>query len=241
MPIQGPSKGRVSTALAMAGIGVTVMGASAVYPIVGVTLLVVAIGIVIWPMVVKSTRALETISFDYMPGSPQGNPLQEGWKVAYGPVEQMPEFQVVQDPMERDSLEMIAHPNYAIQYMLSPATAAATRRVRLAIRYSDATMFWLLVQLSSKNGTNRVDRQLKIKLQGGSPRRPEQHPDYPSERTAWVPARALGDGWVALDLDVRELVSLAWGGDGWVHNALRGIQLRGNIAVSPIAMLEPWW
>lgn len=217
------------------------MGGTAVFPVVGVGLLIVAAGTAIWPMVVRSTRVLETIAFDYMPGSPKGNPLGAGWTIAYGGDVQPPEFDVVQDPTRSYGLQMTAPAGCAIQYMVSPATAAASQRIKLAIRYSETAMFWLLVQLLPKNGTGPINRQLKIKLQGGSPRQPEQHPEVKNERTAWVASKPLGNGWAALDLNIREMVDLAWGKEGLVHDTLRGVQLRGTVAVSPIVLLERWW
>jgi hypothetical protein len=191
------------------------------------------------PKDVKPNLLLEEIRFDYMPGSPLGDPLANGWKIAYGGESgQPPEFSIEQDPRGQDGLEMQAHPGYAIQFLLGRATAAATQTVKLSIRYSDTAMFWLLVQLASKRGTRTVNRQMKIELQGGNPRPPEQHPDFPSEQIVRVPGDPLGNGWVALDLDVVQLAEAAWGQQGWVHDTLLGIRLRGNVAVSPISMIR---
>lgn len=200
--------------------------------------------IVVWPDLKNLTqqRALEQIRFDYMPGSPAGNPLENGWKVAYAEdhPDNPPEFGVPYDEQGRDGLEMLARRRFAIHYQMKPATAVAAKRVRLAINYSDGAMFWLLVELSSK-GNRRVERQLKIELQGASPRRPEQQPEYPRERTVWVPSKPLENGWAALDLRVAELVTEAWGNEGYALDRLCGVQLRGVIAVSPITLMQSWW
>lgn len=236
-----PQPASIGLGISVASVGVTMMGGFATYPRIGIALIVVGIVIAVWPLMRRPTLVLETIAFDYMPGSPKGNPLNEGWTVVCGGDEPPPpKFDVIQDPTGAYGLEMTDAPGCAIQYIVSPAIAVATERVRLRIKYSAASMFWLLVQLSAKNGANTFTRQLQIRLEGGSRRQPEQHPEVIKERTVWVASKSLGQGWVALDLNVRKLVDLAWGKDGLALNVLHGVQLRGTVAVSPISMLARW-
>jgi hypothetical protein len=136
---------------------------------------------------------------------------------------------------------MRAHAGYAIHHMFSRASAAATQRIRLAIKHSDTSMLWVLVQVSSGDGTRSVNRILKIDLQGSHPRPPEQHQTVTQEKIVWVPSKPLGDGWVDLDVRVPELVHSAWGKEGWKHNSVRGLQLHGNVAISPISLMKWLW
>jgi hypothetical protein len=185
----------------------------------------------------RAPTQLGQIRFDYLAGNPPGNPLEHGWRVAYmHDPGHLPTFTVPREVHGRHGLMMRAHAGYAIGYLIPPGTAQATRRLRFSVKYSDSSMLFLLLQLVSPDRRWAVVRELKIQLQEAHPRRPEQHPTGPKEDIVWVEGTALGEGWVALDLRLHHLVQVVWASEALQFDLLRGIRLRGDIAISPISL-----
>lgn len=58
------------------------------------------------------------------------------------------------------------------------------------------------------------------------------------EWTLPVSGETLPNGWRQFDIPLRDAVRQTWGSDGWTFRGLSSIQLRGNLAISPIECYE---
>jgi len=171
------------------------------------------------------------IVFGYLPSSP----LSNGWKLAYRDTEAEPTFASPSDVPGACGLSMDVKHKYAIDYELPQRTQLANE-LELAIKYDADAMFYIIVNVTSRDGSQRDYGWLNIRL-GNAPSR--QHKDYPKEFVVFVTAERLGNGWVRMRLRLPEIVRAAMGSRGWVYDSVKAIRLRGCISVSPIKFFSP--
>jgi len=166
------------------------------------------------------------IGFRYLPSSPLAN----GWEVVYQDADARPAFTSPEAPGV-GGLTMDVKKRYAIHYNDLPQRAQSVDEIELAIKYGEDAMFHIIVNVTSRDGSQRDFGHIKILL-GNAP--PRQHKDYPKEYLVYVTPERLSNGWVRMQLRLPEIVTAAMGIQGWVYDSVQTIQLRGCISVSPI-------
>lgn len=175
--------------------------------------------------------SMGTIGFEYLPASP----LQKGWKKAYTPEAQAT---FTTDHDIADSLQMETQGGFAMDHVVPPHAVLASR-LRFTAKYTDTTMIFAYVDVSTKNGEQRNVVWLKIYY--GEPRAIRTPGDWHNpqaslpEQTIYFPAQTLSLGRLMFDIDLREIVRQSIGDQGWVYKGIRKIRLRGDLSISPIA------
>jgi hypothetical protein len=188
------------------------------------------------PAQARSNDLIYEIGFDYLPASPLDD--GKGWKRAYG--SGTPSFRT--DPDFPGSLVMdVTNGEFAMDHRVPPH-ATLCDRLELTIKYTQSTMIFTGIDVTSRDGSQR--KKVWIKYYPGN-RPPEQTKDAPHdpstqlpEQTVWITPELLHNGWMAFAIALPETVTRALGAQGWVYNSLWAIRLRGLLSISPIRALK---
>jgi hypothetical protein len=164
------------------------------------------------------------IRFDYLPASPLGN----GWTWAYrnrkassAPILKAP-------PAETpgaNGLAMVAPYEHAIEHSI-PAVERVCDELELAVKYQDDAKLYVLVNVTSRDGSQRESHWLNIQPGDSSP---TQDSSYSKEYIVPVAPQLLGDGWMRMRLRLPALVNACSGEKGWIFDSAERIRLRGCI------------
>jgi hypothetical protein len=181
----------------------------------------------------RTKRTIYEINFDYLPALPTKN----GWDFVYG-LETNPSFNAPQDDLAKGGLELFCpYKTYKIKHIVPEPYATLTDELELAIKYGRDAMFWVEVNVTSRDGISENDCRLLKIVVGHKP--PFELKDYPKEHVVSVMPDPLQNGWVGFRLRLSDLVAAAVGKLGYVFCSIKTIQLRGCISISPIKFLSP--
>jgi hypothetical protein len=169
------------------------------------------------------------IRFNYLPASP----LDNGWSWAYGKskVNTTPIFKA--PPAETsgaNGLAMVVPFEHAIDHSI-PAVEKVCDELELYVKYQDDAKFYVLVNVTSRDGSQRESHWLNIQPGDSSP---TQDASYSKEYIVRVSPQLLPDGWMIMRLRLPALVNACSGEKGWIFDSSERIRLRGCISVSPI-------
>jgi hypothetical protein len=117
-----------------------------------------------------------------------------------------------------------------------PQQAQSSDELELAIKYDAEAFFYIIVNVTSQDGSQRDYGWLNVRL-GNAPS--QGHKDVQKEFLVFVTPERLGNGWVRMRLRLPEIVNVAMGSRGWVYDSVQKIRLRGCISVSPIKFFSP--
>jgi uncharacterized membrane protein len=203
--------------------------------------LILAVMVVIgYPLTLRRPRAhigiLYRIEFDYLPISP----LERGWKQAYKP-DATATF--IADPEIRGGLRMeVTNSIFAMDHRI-PKYAAHSDALMFTAIYSaekaKETLIFAGIDVTTKDGAECKkcwfkfyhDRTLKAsKTSGDIYYNPAI--ELP-EQTIWLPA--LQRDRMVFNINLPEVVNLAFGDQGWMYKSIWAVRIRGNLAVSPFA------
>ena len=159
---------------------------------------VLCAALILWTVVIKLTRGksqrlkINDIRFDYLPRSP----LEHGWKLAYEDPGPPPIFGSAMDAPNRDGLAITVTRKYAIDYDVPP-NAGICDRIRFAARFTDSTMFFTRIYVTSRDKSH--SELVDLKFYVGN-RKPTQTPGYPKEWTLWITGEMLDHGWMSFEI-----------------------------------------
>jgi hypothetical protein len=170
------------------------------------------------------------IRFDYLPASP----LNNGWTVAYGDFTTA-RWSSPSDAPVPGSISIDMDPGCAIETLLEP-NATLSNRVKYSAKYSTATMLYMLVGLSSRDGSQTPQKWIRVDVGGGGPYR--SSPGYDNEYKLPVEGTLQPNGWRKFDISLPDAVAKTWGTLGWTFRSLQKIRLRGNVAITPIELYQ---
>jgi hypothetical protein len=179
----------------------------------------------------RTKREIYEINCEYLPISP----LERGWRVGYQDSDAKPEFRAPEEP-GIGGLALVVDQKYKIVHDVPREHASLANELVLAIQYGKGAMFWIEVNVTSRDGFSQRDCHIIKILVGDSP--PRDVKEYPKEHLVWVVPDPLPNGWVNLRLRLPEIVAKALGSRGYVYESVKSIQLRGCISVSPIKFLS---
>jgi hypothetical protein len=171
------------------------------------------------------------ISFDYLPG----NLLDEGWVRAYPKDAPRPNATVASDAPIAGSVRIEAYDGHAYNFWL-PRNVKLSDRVVFAAKYTSTTMIFTDVELSSKDGSQKMIKQIKYEPGNGAP-----HPTTGWEDVEWtlpIPGEPLKNEWRKFDISLPEAVAQTWGTRGWIFKGIVKFRIRGSLEISPIEFCE---
>jgi hypothetical protein len=180
----------------------------------------------------KPVETLHTIDFGYLPISP----LERGWTKAYSP-DGAAEFST--DPSIPGSLRIrVVTGVFAMDHVV-PHHATLTQHLEFTAKYTDTTMIFVGVDVTSKDGSER--KKVWIKYYYGRERSEATHDvkydpnkELP-EQTVWLPAQVLKGGSMLFDINFPDTVNQSLGWQGWVYKSIWRIRLRGSVSISPVS------
>ena len=169
------------------------------------------------------------IGFRYLPASP----LDNGWVWAYRNKKTSAGVTFSAPPSESpgaEGLAMVVPYEHAIDHVLPPA-ARTSDELELSVKYGDDALFYVLVNVTSRDGYQHESHWLNIRPGASSPTRDSS---YSKEYIVPVAPQLLGDGWMRMRLRLPALVNACSGEGGWIFDSAERIRLRGCISISSI-------
>jgi hypothetical protein len=182
----------------------------------------------------------EEIRFDYLPASP----LDNGWRIGYpdpeGPFASLAakdawaktKWLAASDAPTLGSMSMaVSNKGCAIDFDIS-RSAALCSQITCDIQFTDSTMLFVRVLLTSADKSQSTTKLIKFVLGVGDP-----FPTKDWEEIEWtlpISPDSIGNGWRHVALSLVESVNRTWGRFGWHFSELRMIRLRGDLSISPI-------
>lgn len=172
------------------------------------------------------------IRFEYLPG----NLLDNGWVRAYPKdAPARPNATVASDAPIAGSINIETYDGHAYNFSL-PMNARLSDRLVFAAKYTSTTMIFTDVQLSSKDGTQKMTKQIKYLLGRGAP-----HPTKDWENDEWtflIPGEPLKNEWRKFDIALPDVVAKTWGTKGLIFRGIERFRIRGSLGVSPVEFYE---
>jgi len=179
-------------------------------------------------------RLLSEIRFDYLPQSP----LENGWRRAYGELGTNPRWSNPADAPVAGSISIEIPSGCAIETSVTPNATVAIRLVYSA-NYSNETMFFIKVELSSQDGRTTVQKWMKLVV---GERDPFPTGNYETmEWTLPLRGKALRNGWRTFDVVLPDAVRRTWGTLGFKFRRIIVVRIRAKTEVSPLQFYEGLW
>jgi hypothetical protein len=171
------------------------------------------------------------ITFDYLPS----NMMDNGWTRAYpSDATEKPKATLVSGAPIAGSIAMDAPEGHAYNYEL-PRNARLSDSLEYAAKYKPATMIFIMVELSSKDGTKTECKWIKPVPGSGSPQQTSNNKD---EWTLPIPGEPMKNEWRKFAISLPDAVEKTWGKFGYIFKAVTAFRLRGNPEISPIDFYE---
>lgn len=172
------------------------------------------------------------IAFPYLPA----NLLDNQWVRAYPKdTEVKPKATVALDSPVSGSIIVEAPEGHAYEYRLPP-NVRLSNRVVYSAKYTPTTMIFTQVELSSTDGTQKMNKWIKYEPRNGPPYPTKGYEDY--ECTFPIPGEPLQDGWRKFELALPEIVAETWGKHGLIFRGIGIFRIRGSLGISPIEFYE---
>ena len=182
----------------------------------------------------SAPRTVFTLDFKYLPQSP----LDHGWKQEYN-ADGEAEYGSDLDIPESLRIKIVKS-EVAIHYNLPPHAALADH-IEFTAKYTTTTMIFTRLIVATKDG--RVQKLVDVKYYYGDLRAVSTSPNpnpgrdaekwLPEQTLSW-PAEVLSGGRLAFNIDLREVVKLSLGDQGWMLRSIQGVRLRSNLSISPV-------
>jgi hypothetical protein len=149
----------------------------------------------------------------------------------------------ITDPFVGQAIAIGSETRTGIELEVKPIAARFGREVEFVADLKNDAYFYILVGLERDDGSTSTG-WLRLGLGSGQPQPyfDEIEAGYAGEwQLSIEPICSKGDDWLLFRVDVEEIVTRTFGGDGWRFRELKKVRVRDNLSLDYISVfgIEP--